>query len=214
MVNLKIIFPAVFAVISISVQAACLFNSSHCQCAEGHSTGLCLRRETFESSAMTCLVDTCKNAYKCDCMGSAVCPLEQCTKFKLSAAPSMSPSVDIGAKVQCVSESGVCVGSPTDDVATPCVHNSTHCQCASGHGGGHCLRFVSGSSSSATCIVEECSSGGYKCDCMGESLCKLHPCGRWTTSADMSQVLVGTTVTCSYLDSLSGMSGRCAVLTQ
>lgn len=212
MVRISTATIVVVAVCSSTSWAACLYNSSHCQCAKGHTSGLCLHRDFYENQSMTCLVDTCKSSYKCDCMGSFVCSLESCVKYKLSAAQSSTASLGLSSKVQCVEENGICVGLPTGDVATPCIHNSTHCQCGSGQGGGHCLRFISGSASSATCIVEECSTRGYKCDCMGEFLCQLRSCGHWTSSVDTTSMVVGSTVPCSYLDSLSGMSGTCALL--
>lgn len=133
-------------------------------------------------------------------------------RFKLSSAMGVQATVDAGSIVQCNSEQGVCVGSPTAEMATPCIHNSTHCQCSSGHKGGLCLRFLSGTSTTATCIVEECLPGSHKCDCMGEHICALKPCGRWTSAAENKLLIAGSTVPCSYLDPLSPDSGMCATL--
>lgn len=206
----KSIFQVLFlALFAESYYAACLYNTTHCQCSQGHDGGLCLRYEAGSGSSTSCLADGCSSAYKCDCMGSSVCPLQSCTKWKWTTTPSTPTTISHGDQVTCYSEEGVCVGLPTNDIVTPCIHNSTHCQCDEGHEGGICLRFLSGTSSSASCMVENCHSGGFKCDCMGTKTCELKVCGRWSSpTASLGQV-VGDTVPCSYVDALSANAGTC-----
>lgn len=193
------------------LNAACLYITIHCQCSQGHDGGLCLRYQSGSGGSTSCLADGCGDgSYKCDCMGSSVCPLQSCTKWKWSTTPSTPTTISQGDQVSCYSEQGVCVGLPTNDIVPPCVHNSTHCQCAPGHDGGICLRFLSGSSSSATCVVENCQAGGYKCDCMGDGMCELKVCGRWKSPTASPGLVVGDTVPCSYIDALSPSAGKCA----
>lgn len=195
------------------LNAACLYNTTHCQCSQGHDAGLCLRYESGSGNSATCFADDCSSvAYKCDCMGSSVCPLHSCTKWKWSSTPTSSATITKGDRVTCSSEQGICEGLPTNDIVTPCIHNSTHCQCGPGHDGGLCLRFLSGTSSSANCVVENCLDGGHKCDCMGDGMCALHSCGSWSSVTKTSLLVVGATVPCSYSDALSQTARRCASL--
>lgn len=213
--NFSSVFLFFFVLYSRHVDGACLYNSTHCQCSQGHDVGLCLRYESGNGNTATCLADDCSTvAYKCDCMGSAVCPLQSCTKWKWSTTPTSPTTISQGDRVSCFSEQGVCVGLPTNDIVAPCVHNSTHCQCGPGHDGGLCLRFLSGSSSSASCVVENCLGGGHKCDCMGDGMCALKACGSWNsvTTTTTSPLVLGATVPCSYQDALSQSAGTCATL--
>lgn len=192
--------------------AACLFNSSHCQCSQGHNSGLCLRYNAKTEGSKKCLVDNCQASYKCDCLGSSICPLDACTKYKWAATASSIVTISPGEQVDCTAENGACVGAPTDEIASPCIHNSTHCQCASGHAGGLCLRFISGSLTDANCIVENCQEGGFKCDCMGEEMCELRPCRRWVMTTTNSSLQYGSTVPCRYVDPGPSSPSSCTFL--
>lgn len=186
--------------------SACLYNATHCQCSQGHEAGVCLHPQGSSLSPTTCTADPCSDvAYKCDCLGSSICPLNSCTKWKSSS--SSSPAT--GSTVPCSSEEGVCVSDPVDSLSTPCVHNSTHCQCGPRYDGGLCLRFLSGSNSSATCVVEDCIPGGLKCDCMGHQMCELEKCGKWSSSSSLSSLTHEDMVPCYYLNRTSPGADYC-----
>lgn len=198
------------------INGFCLYNSTHCQCAHGNENGLengnCLRYLYGSGSSTTCSVDACSSlSYKCDCMGGSICALEPCTSWKKSESQSSggSGSSTGGSQTNCHSETGVCVKPPTIKISTPCIQNSTHCQCASRNDGGLCLRFLSGSSSSATCVVEDCLGGGHKCDCMGTEMCELKTCGKWSSTSSLSSLKVGEMVSCLYNDGSSQAAGLC-----
>lgn len=195
---------------TVPVSSACLYNSTHCQCSKNARSGICLRyEETIESSSF-CRAASCEASFKCDCMGSFLCPLQTCSKYISNSSESTVGNIVETERVSCSLQTSTCVGAPTDEFVKPCIHNTTHCQCGANQEGGQCLRFVSGNATSAMCSVEQCQKGGYKCDCLGESFCKLHPCGRWQAST-LQNYTFGSVVPCDYLDPTSPLAGLCPV---
>lgn len=193
-------------------RGACLYNSTHCQCSLEDGNHFCLRPEQALSQQMTCSVEKCTQPrYKCDCLGSSVCGVHSCNSWKQESELSTNITILNGTLLKCYNETGTCVGKPSAETASPCIHNSTHCHCSAGDQMRLCLKFFSGSKTSALCTVDECRSQAFKCDCMGEVMCRFHQCGRWISNSASLLEEIGSLTNCSYQEVTTSGTGNCVL---
>lgn len=94
-----------------------------------------------------------------------------------------------------------------------CVYTPSQCQCSVSTSPGTCMRYQSGPLNAATCEVDNCKTGNYKCDCSGTSLCSLSACGAWTATGLTGTEVIGDTVNCAFDAAGSATDRKCTKFT-
>lgn len=86
-----------------------------------------------------------------------------------------------------------------------CEFNTTHCTCmfSADVRSSRCFRPIT----DTTCLVDECLAA-YKCDCSGNTICDITPCGAWRPNIAGDET-VGTTVDCYYADPNTAEAASC-----
>lgn len=66
-----------FAQFNLSSDSDCIITTSTCPCSLQMSAGKCIRHQGHG----LCLLQSCKNSYRCDCLGFEQCAISKCSKY-------------------------------------------------------------------------------------------------------------------------------------